>query len=164
MNNSWDISQSLGKYCWINFKFVNKRVELLTHLYSSYIPKDGWVLTSTFFVCHVYVYALLSVCLHTCRGHYAGHTTSDTSFISITVFRPAHSHSFVLFAMLGITFSRWDGQFSKSLFKDLKLNLACHLECETGEALQWRHNERDSVSNHRRLNCLLNRLFRYRSN
>ena len=26
-------------------------------------------------------------------------------------------------------------------------------------ALQWRHNERDSVSNHRRLDCLLNRLF-----
>ena len=26
--------------------------------------------------------------------------------------------------------------------------------------LQWRHNERDGVSNHRRLDCLLNRLFR----
>ena len=29
--------------------------------------------------------------------------------------------------------------------------------------LQWRHNERDGVSNHRRLNRLLNRLFRGRS-
>ena len=28
---------------------------------------------------------------------------------------------------------------------------------------QWRHNERDVVSNHRRLDCLLNRLFRCRS-
>ena len=27
-------------------------------------------------------------------------------------------------------------------------------------ALQWRYNERDDVSNHRRLDCLLNRLFR----
>ena len=26
--------------------------------------------------------------------------------------------------------------------------------------LQWRHDERDSVSNHRRLNCFLNHLFR----
>ena len=26
--------------------------------------------------------------------------------------------------------------------------------------LRWRHNERDGVSNHRRLDCLLNRLFR----
>ena len=26
-------------------------------------------------------------------------------------------------------------------------------------ALQWRHNERDGVSNHRHLDCLLNRLF-----
>ena len=29
--------------------------------------------------------------------------------------------------------------------------------------LQWRHNERDGVSNHQRLDCLLNRLLRYRS-
>ena len=28
---------------------------------------------------------------------------------------------------------------------------------------QWRHNGRDGVSNHRRLDCLLNRLFRRRS-
>ena len=27
-------------------------------------------------------------------------------------------------------------------------------------SLQWRHNERDDVSNHRRLDCLLNRLLR----
>ena len=31
-------------------------------------------------------------------------------------------------------------------------------------SLQWRHNERDGVSNHQRLDCLLNRLFRRRSN
>ena len=30
--------------------------------------------------------------------------------------------------------------------------------------LQWRHNVRDGVSNHRRLECLLSRLFRRRSN
>ena len=30
-------------------------------------------------------------------------------------------------------------------------------------ALQWRHDERDSVSNHRHLYCFLNRLFRRRS-
>ena len=29
--------------------------------------------------------------------------------------------------------------------------------------LQWRHNERHGFSNHRRLDCLLNRLFRRRS-
>ena len=32
-----------------------------------------------------------------------------------------------------------------------------------GTPLQWRQNERDGVSNHRRLDCLLNRLFRHRS-
>ena len=30
--------------------------------------------------------------------------------------------------------------------------------------LKWRHNKRDGASNHRRLDCLLNRLFRPRSN
>ena len=30
-------------------------------------------------------------------------------------------------------------------------------------SLQWRHNERDDVSNYRRLDCVLNRLFRLRS-
>ena len=29
--------------------------------------------------------------------------------------------------------------------------------------LQWRHDERDGISNHRRLHCLLSRLFRRRS-
>ena len=29
-------------------------------------------------------------------------------------------------------------------------------------SLQWRHNERDGVSNHRRVDCLFIRLFRYR--
>ena len=28
--------------------------------------------------------------------------------------------------------------------------------------LQWRHNERDGISNHQRLDCLLNRLFRHK--
>ena len=32
-----------------------------------------------------------------------------------------------------------------------------------GTTLQWRHNERDGVSNHRCLDCILNRLFRRRS-
>ena len=31
------------------------------------------------------------------------------------------------------------------------------------ETLQWRYSERHSVSNHRRLTCLLNRMFRRRS-
>ena len=31
------------------------------------------------------------------------------------------------------------------------------------KTLQWRHDRRDGVSNHRRLDCLLNRLFRCRS-
>ena len=30
-------------------------------------------------------------------------------------------------------------------------------------ALQWRHNDRDGVSNQQRIDCLLNRLFRRRS-
>ena len=35
--------------------------------------------------------------------------------------------------------------------------------CVIRSPLQWRHNERDGVSNHRRLDCLLNSFFRRRS-
>ena len=35
--------------------------------------------------------------------------------------------------------------------------------CDDSYALQWRYNERHGVSHHRRLDCLLNRLFRRRS-
>ena len=35
---------------------------------------------------------------------------------------------------------------------------------QTISSLQWRHNGRDGVSDHRRLDCLLNHLFRRRSN
>ena len=44
---------------------------------------------------------------------------------------------------------------SDAAFDNLKKNLR--------HSLQWRHNERDGVSNHIRLHCLLNRLFRRRS-
>ena len=56
-----------------------------------------------------------------------------------------------------------------------KLQIPPHVPCDnaieriwdemdnTVNALLWRHNERDSVSNHQRLYCLLNRLFRRRS-
>ena len=33
----------------------------------------------------------------------------------------------------------------------------------SGKSLQWSYNERNGVSNHRRLDCLFNRLFRRRS-
>ena len=35
--------------------------------------------------------------------------------------------------------------------------------CFTWSALQWRHNGRDSISNHQSHDCLLSRLFRRRS-
>ena len=46
----------------------------------------------------------------------------------------------------------------------LELKDSCKLErMDVLNSLQWRHNERDDVSNYRRLDCLLNRLFRPRS-
>ena len=42
-------------------------------------------------------------------------------------------------------------------------HVASACEQGVGLTLQWRHNERNGVSNHRRFDCLLNRLFRRRS-
>ena len=45
-----------------------------------------------------------------------------------------------------------------------RINYTCRLNEDNPMAsLQWRHNERYCVSNHRHLDCLLNRLFRRRS-
>ena len=38
-----------------------------------------------------------------------------------------------------------------------------HMRSNMQKSLKWSHNERDGVSNHRRLDCLLNNLFRRRS-
>ena len=40
----------------------------------------------------------------------------------------------------------------------------CNLPSLIAVALEWRHNGRDGVSNHQPYDCLLNRLFRRRSN
>ena len=45
----------------------------------------------------------------------------------------------------------------------LHLTLSSPYGTHSPEPLQWRHNEHDGVSNHRRLDCSLNRLFRRRS-
>ena len=37
------------------------------------------------------------------------------------------------------------------------------IQCKSSYSLQWRHNERDSVSNHQPYDCLFNCLFRRRS-
>ena len=43
------------------------------------------------------------------------------------------------------------------------LDVVCTTESEHRITSHWRHNEGDGISNHRRLDCLLNRLFRRRS-
>ena len=62
----------------------------------------------------------------------------------------------------------WNG-FPKVEFLNLQgvlgnflVNILVHGKILSG-TLQWRHNERNGVPNHRRLDCLLNRLFRRRS-
>ena len=44
--------------------------------------------------------------------------------------------------------------------RDCSITLIAPMMPSTGRSLQWHHNERDGVSNHRRLDCLLNCLFR----
>ena len=39
----------------------------------------------------------------------------------------------------------------------------CNYGCNILHTIQWRHNERDGVTNHQPHNCLLNRLFKRRS-
>ena len=52
------------------------------------------------------------------------------------------------------------------LFSNLYGHIYCYPKSHTTTSisLQWRHNERDGVSNHEPHDCLLNRLFRHRWN
>ena len=52
------------------------------------------------------------------------------------------------------------GDWNQNTTVFIQENTFDYVCCKT---LQWRHNERDGVSNHQRLDCLLNRLFRPRS-
>ena len=55
-----------------------------------------------------------------------------------------------------------DRALSLNIMIEAFLRAACPL-CLSSVSLQWRHNERDGVSNHRLYACLLNRLVRRRT-
>ena len=62
--------------------------------------------------------------------------------------------------------SWWSGSFVEltielTVIQDAMAITWCH--CNAALSLQWRHNERDGVSNHQLDECLLKRLFRCRS-
>ena len=52
---------------------------------------------------------------------------------------------------------------SSSAFGTIVAAVICNMEYKPEWSLQWRHSERDGVSNHRRLHCLLNCWFQCRS-
>ena len=49
------------------------------------------------------------------------------------------------------------------VFSFINVYPSIFIHCRNTIPLHWRHNEHDGVSNYRRLNCLLNRLFRCRA-
>ena len=51
---------------------------------------------------------------------------------------------------------------SHKMAAEMSRDLAAPVELMSILLLQWRHNERDGVSNYQRLDCLLKRLFRRR--
>ena len=70
----------------------------------------------------------------------------------------------LLVSMIATLF--WDGTLYTATAHNGKRSSAHKRLTGTGKGdspLQWRHNERDCVSNHQRLDCLLKRLFRRRS-
>ena len=59
-------------------------------------------------------------------------------------------------------------QDTRRMWFEYRLSCFISRSCEVPKvgdwhSLQWRHNERDCVSNHQPHDCLLNRLFRWRS-
>ena len=68
-----------------------------------------------------------------------------------------------LFTRADFTDNGWVQDCSVSIADALKILQSCTKPSICSITLRWRHNERDSVSNHQPHDCLLNRLFRRRS-
>ena len=64
-------------------------------------------------------------------------------------------------SLFGVTWPQWI--YTPTLYK-LRCNLNVDTTVRFGCALHWRHNEPDGVSNHQPHDCLLNLVFRHRSN
>ena len=64
--------------------------------------------------------------------------------------------------------TRYFGDHMRTISQQVRKVLFCMLNCHFSHeqwylTIQWRHNGHDGVSNHQRLDCLLNLLFRRRS-
>ena len=59
--------------------------------------------------------------------------------------------------------SKWQLMSQPVIYISSKWHIRFSVNVSLGRALQWRHKERDGVSNHQPRDCLLNRLFRRRS-
>ena len=87
--------------------------------------------------------------------------SSDSSVESVKIGQS--SHKWIFFSYLGLWW--WGLCLLTIIRKNLWVPTWCHFRgCKQHTPLQWRHNERDGVSNHQPHDCLLNRLFRRRSN
>ena len=66
---------------------------------------------------------------------------------------------------MGLVYEMWSDELWDDTWRDGTRWDEIRWDNETRRpfSLQWRHNERDGVSNHQHYHCLLNRLFRRRS-
>ena len=110
--------------------------------------------------------------------NYKQHTMRDDPFLSYVISYVSRE-SLVIIAHFSLSFNSiyaliYPSMSSIIRFKSLSYNQisgdihfshsATMMQSHASFSLQWRHNERDGVSNHRRLYCLLNCWFRRRSN
>ena len=100
--------------------------------------------------CHINTFPKFN---HTVNQNTKSLTMTLTSFLKETCFRCSIT-----------TGTNYEKQ--KTLCNFITKNSACRWPSKVlghVQTLQWRHDERDGVLNHRRLYCLFNRLFRRRS-
>ena len=91
--------------------------------------------------------------LHDWRSYHRATSSASGSKPAAAVYHMKHAHGYACVVILLVIFSN-----DHILGKIRKFWMFQH-----DIALQWHHNERDGVSNHQRLDWLLNRLFRCRS-
>ena len=103
-------------------------------------------------ICHLWIYNMFSLSIGSCL----------VPIITCLLFsaKPLPANQWWVIV-------NWTRRNKQKKKKNPKYNVKClqndgHFSCTNACALQWRHNERDGVSNHQPHDCLLNRLFRHR--
>ena len=94
---------------------------------------------------------------------YAPHPSSDKDSMVEVFMVDSDACIYLTRGLLYSRNSHWHRRLAKAMYEVIQVSMSLLAISFSTYPLQWRHNERDGVSNHQPHDCLLKRLFKRRS-